>query len=472
MQYRDKPKAIAHTGNVLSAGMIYDTAIAVRDGFNIETAIGAQLDIIGKWLGVGRTITGTTFTRAYYGYALYGDTTPFLFNPMLLYGVEPPDAQFRDYKESTQSLYDLTDEEYRVILKLAIVRNTSNASVKTIDDILNVLFGTECYFIDRMNMTVVSYMVGTKWSRVFGIAKSSGLLPNPAGVGTALVVVPDINNIFSYSLYGGEAPSFAVGYASYAELGEFDFDLNAPTEYFYGACTDPAGNKWFTTKKETPTDTGKIFVVYAGTQEYIDVGADDLDYRHICADGDGNVFVAVYGGKIRKALAGSTTFTDVTSSDSNWEGIAVDPSGNVWATINGGGLYVSNNGGASFDPVYGPTAYRGICSDDEGNIFVSFLYSLAMILAGTTTVLPIDSPSGEYNGVTVKNGVLWTAGEYIWKASLDDLVFSQIEQGTFFPREMNGITIDAEGSVLIPSTTFVLKAELNQDVIGCMASYS
>jgi hypothetical protein len=225
MQYRDKPKAIAHTGNVLSAGMIYDTAISVRDGFNIETAVGAQLDIIGKWLGVGRTITGTTFTRAYYGYALYGDTTPFLFNPMLLYGVEPPDAQFRDYKESTQSLYDLTDEEYRVILKLAIVRNTSNASVKTIDDILDVLFGAECYFIDRMNMTVVSYMVGEKWSRIFQIAKTTGLLPNPAGVGTALVVVPDINNIFSYSLYGGEAPSFAVGYASYARWNLAGNDL-------------------------------------------------------------------------------------------------------------------------------------------------------------------------------------------------------------------------------------------------------
>lgn len=217
MQYRDKPKALGHVGAVLDAGMIYDIAIAVRDGFNIETAIGAQLDILGKILGVSRTITGTTFTRAYYGYALYGDTTPFLFNPMLLYGAEPPDVQFRDYRESSQSLYDLTDEEYHVILKLAIVRNTSNASVKTIDEILNVLFGAECYFIDRMNMTVVSYMVGAKWARIFQIAKASGLLPNPAGVGTALVVVPDINNIFAYSLYGGGKPDFAVGYGLYGE---------------------------------------------------------------------------------------------------------------------------------------------------------------------------------------------------------------------------------------------------------------
>lgn len=218
MQYRDKTKARAHLGNILTAGMIYDIAIAVRDGFDIETAIGAQQDVLGRILGVSRTITGTTFTRDYYGYILYGDTSPFVFHRMLAYGEETPDVQFRNYKEGTQSLYDLTDEEYRIILKLAVVRNNSNASVKSIDEILNVLFGAECYFIDRMNMTVVSYMVGEKWSRLFNIAKSENLLPNPAGVGTSLVVVPDINNIFAYSLYGGEKPAFATGYVLYGAI--------------------------------------------------------------------------------------------------------------------------------------------------------------------------------------------------------------------------------------------------------------
>lgn len=215
MQYRDKPKALAHIDNIVRSGMIYDIAIAVRDGFNLDTAKGKQLDVLGRILGPSRTITGTTFTRAYYGYMLYGDTAPFTFNPMLVYGAEAGDVQFRNYTEGQQSLYDLTDEEYRVILKLVVVRNSSNASVKSIDDILFVLFGAECYFIDRMNMTVVSYMVGAKWSRIFQIAKSSGLLPNPAGVGTALVVVPDINNIFAYSLYGGAKPAFAMGYFNY-----------------------------------------------------------------------------------------------------------------------------------------------------------------------------------------------------------------------------------------------------------------
>lgn len=215
LQYRDKPKANAHIEALLKAGVIFDIATAVREGRNIETAVGAQQDVLGRILGVSRTITGTTFSRNYFGFMEYGDVAPFSFYPMLKYGEAAPDAQFRDYEESNQSLYDLTDEEFRVIQKLAVVRNVSNASVKSIDDIINALFGAECYFIDRMNMTVVSYMVGSKWSRVFGIAKSENLLPNPAGVGTSIVVVPDINNIFSFSLYGGSAPAFAAGFSEY-----------------------------------------------------------------------------------------------------------------------------------------------------------------------------------------------------------------------------------------------------------------
>lgn len=215
IQYNDKPKAKATIDALVRASMIFDVANKVRDGFNIETAVGKQQDILGKYLGTPRVITGTSFSRDYFGFAEYGASAPFDFYPLLKYGQEAPDAQFRNYTESTQSLLALNDEEYRIIQKLAVVRNNSNASVKDIDDILFQLFGAECYFIDRMNMTVVSYMVGEKWARLFNIAKSTGLLPNPAGVGTGLIVVPDINNIFAYSLYGGDAPSFAVGMINY-----------------------------------------------------------------------------------------------------------------------------------------------------------------------------------------------------------------------------------------------------------------
>lgn len=215
IQYADKPKARAFMENLLGALICYDLAVSVRDGFNIETAVGDQLDIIAKYVGVSRVITGTSFSRDYFGFAEYGDTTPFTFYGFTQYGAAPEDVQYRNYKESSQSIYALNDEELRIIIKLAILRNNSNASVKGIDILLNALFGAEVYYIDRMNMTVVSYMLSTAYQRIFNIAKSSGLLPNPAGVGTSLIVVPNINKIFSFSLYGGAKPTFAIGYVDY-----------------------------------------------------------------------------------------------------------------------------------------------------------------------------------------------------------------------------------------------------------------
>jgi len=215
MQYNDKPKAVATIDALIRATMIFDVAAQVRDGYDIETAVGMQQDVLGKYLGTNRVVTGTTFTRSYFGFSEYGDTGPFTFFPMLKYGEDAPDALFRNYTESSQSLFALTDEEYRTIQKIAIIRNNSNASDKDIDDLLFQLFGSDAYFLDRMNMTV-SYLVGENMARLFTIAKSSGLLPNPSGVGSALMIVTDINNIFSFSKYGGAEPTFTSGLVLYS----------------------------------------------------------------------------------------------------------------------------------------------------------------------------------------------------------------------------------------------------------------
>lgn len=217
IQYADKPKARAFMENLLGALICYDLAVSVRDGFNIETAVGDQLDIIAKYVGVSRVITGTSFSRDYFGFAEYGDTAPFTFYGFTLYGAASEDVQYRNYKESSQSVYSLTDEELRMMIKLAIIRNNSNGSVSIIDLLISALFDGMAYFTDRGNMSI-SYMIGTASSRIFNIAKSIGILPAPAGVAISLLVVPDIYHVFSFSVYGRSKPSFAVGYAKYGYM--------------------------------------------------------------------------------------------------------------------------------------------------------------------------------------------------------------------------------------------------------------
>lgn len=217
IQYHNKPKARGHVEAIVKSAMVYEVATAVRDGFDIDTAIGAQLDILGLYLGSDRIVTGTVFTREYFGFAEYGDVAPFDFNSYIRYSDIVPDVQYRSYKESKQSLYSLNDTEYRLILKLKIIKNNGIPSGEVIDDIMANLFGDSVIFTDRQNMTI-SYIFSSANTRLADIAKSEDLLPRPSGVGMSVAFTEDINNIFAYSRYGDGAPSFAVGYAQYGHV--------------------------------------------------------------------------------------------------------------------------------------------------------------------------------------------------------------------------------------------------------------
>jgi hypothetical protein len=214
IQYNNKPKACAHMQALINSAMVYDTAVQIRDGFNIDTAIGAQLDILGIYLGSDRVVTGTFFTRDYFGYSEYGQSAPYDFNGYIKYTDQVPDVQFRSYRESKQSIFTLNDEEFRLILKLKIIRNNAIPSVKLIDDILANLFGDNVIFTDRQNMTI-SYIFNEGIQRIVTIAQSEDLIPRPSGVGMSVSFTTDIQNIFAYGRYGQIAPDYAVGYSQY-----------------------------------------------------------------------------------------------------------------------------------------------------------------------------------------------------------------------------------------------------------------
>lgn len=181
MQYATKDKANATVESFASALMVFDIIDSVRNGYNIETAIGAQLDIVSLYTGTSRYIPGTYFYREYFGYVLYGDTSPFLFNGYMKYGDTPPDVQYRTYEESKQSDYALTDDELRKFIKLSIIKNNSSGSLKDIDDFLLELFGGTVY-VEEEAIMEINYYVPLADVRIFTIARETNTLPKPAGV--------------------------------------------------------------------------------------------------------------------------------------------------------------------------------------------------------------------------------------------------------------------------------------------------
>lgn len=189
IQYSNKTKAVESIKVFVGGVMTFDLINDLRSAFDVETALGVQLDVLAKYVGAARVVFGVAFDREYFGYCSYGDDAPFLFSGYIGYGDPVPDVQIRDYNESVQSKYTLTDEELRTLIKLAIVKNFSNGSMKDIDDGLLALFGTDIYVEETDNMIITYYLTGSQYQRVFNVAESIRLLPAPAGVWALINVI-------------------------------------------------------------------------------------------------------------------------------------------------------------------------------------------------------------------------------------------------------------------------------------------
>lgn len=215
LQYTGQPKAQATVQAIAQTLTIYEIIRAVENAYDVDTALGPQLDILGKYVGVSRTVIGTVFTRTYFGYTLYGTSPPYAgISGYSVYGVTPPDVQFRTYQESNQSIYTLTDNELRTVLKIKIVLNYFQSSLKDADDNLPNYFNGRAIITDLMDMRV-SYIFEDSVKRLVSIAISEGLLIRPTGVSILISYAYNVDAIFGYKKYGETPPSYFRGYKKY-----------------------------------------------------------------------------------------------------------------------------------------------------------------------------------------------------------------------------------------------------------------
>ena len=139
--------------------------LAVMNGFNLfgpNTAVGAQLDILGKYAGVSRN-----------GYSFLG--TPIT----------------------------LDDSDFLSLIQLATIKNSAGSSLSTIQSLLNMFFPGEILVFDYANMNMsylISSSVGSQ--NLAEIFVQEGLLPKPMGVQLAAVIyAPNIDNFFGFRTY-------------------------------------------------------------------------------------------------------------------------------------------------------------------------------------------------------------------------------------------------------------------------------
>lgn len=181
LQYLSKPKAVATIQlsvsgvimdqlptQVANAYVIGDTTI---DGVLYPGAVGVQLDVLGKYVGVTRT--GASFSG-----------TPITLN----------------------------DSDFTQLIKMAAAVNVAGSSLADIQNILHTYFPNEIFVFDGADMQL-SYLISSSVGNqnLIELFITEGLLPKPMGVELATVTYIPILSLFGLQDYSSPVPLWDAG---------------------------------------------------------------------------------------------------------------------------------------------------------------------------------------------------------------------------------------------------------------------
>ena len=196
LQYRGKQKARETVKTGVDIYMGDNVLFQLQDILDIDTAEGAQLDIIGKILDCPRIVQGIYSDLKYFQFHI--DENSLGFSTI----GDPVDAVFRTIRNYNQSQYSLPDDDYRFLLKFKSAVNVMKASMKGIDDALYATFRGDVLLKNNQDLTI-TYIVSASRTLAALAAKNLGYYRAPEGVGSNYVLrVPSPSAIFGFNRKG------------------------------------------------------------------------------------------------------------------------------------------------------------------------------------------------------------------------------------------------------------------------------
>lgn len=202
-EHADKPKFSAMVGMVANcfAG-VTNTYADIESGFDLDGAIGAQLDSIGLWVGLSRRVN-VPITGVYFAF----DTENVGFDQ----GV------WKDPYDPEEGITVLDDGTFRQMLRVKIGANSWDGTLPSYVAIMNrALQGTGCYLfaVDNQDMSMSFYIVGSGVSALVRELLVNGYLNfKPEGVRLTEWVA---SLYFGFDLETTEVNGFDIG--AWAEI--------------------------------------------------------------------------------------------------------------------------------------------------------------------------------------------------------------------------------------------------------------
>lgn len=145
----------------------------VKKAFDLNTAIGAQLNIIGKWLEQPRQV---------------------------------------DFQPTDGSSSVLNDNYYRTVLKAKVVKNQWKGTISNFYSFWNVLFKgqpLQIYLVDNQDMEPVAIIRSSSVDQMMqDLIANNYIVPKPAGLG---LTVRRIDSDTTFGFFGTEFTGFDTG---------------------------------------------------------------------------------------------------------------------------------------------------------------------------------------------------------------------------------------------------------------------
>jgi hypothetical protein len=182
-QYRDQTRARA-TIRLLAkqalADMITDQ---VNAAFDIDTAVGTQLDIIGKYVGLSRMV-GDPIAQPYFDFSDYDGTIR--NNGFTDYTDAAINAQaiWYQYQFQGQRNTTLSDDAFMFLIKAQIILNANDGTLCSIQQLLLNFLPGAVALTDNHDMTM-TYTLGSKLPVSNTVMQN--WLPAPAGVSITFI---------------------------------------------------------------------------------------------------------------------------------------------------------------------------------------------------------------------------------------------------------------------------------------------
>lgn len=178
-EHADKPKFVATvSASVAPFSKIQEVMRKFVSDFDVDTAIGVQLDIVGLWVGVTRAI-GVPISGYYF---TWDDVVADGWDNGVWKGLGDPDSGFTS----------LPDDLYRALIKAKIQANHWRGDIAGAYDIINEALSVDnvVKIVDNHDMTMTVQVTAGALPSVEQAIVMAGYLPiKPAGVQANYVTV-------------------------------------------------------------------------------------------------------------------------------------------------------------------------------------------------------------------------------------------------------------------------------------------